>query len=202
MDNNPQNIVCDYFLKGHCMFGDNCKYLHPKSQKYQAEPIKKVVNGVEKIEGDEQCSICLDFILQKGKRFGLLENCDHPFCLECIRNWRATYDKKIQKAHYRTCPQCRTNSYLVIPSNKMISDGPEKDELIEEYTDALYAIPCRHFNNGKGYCPFQNSCFYSHIDMNGEEYEYPFMQTYIDEDGVSHVVEEGQEATLADMLNI
>lgn len=163
--------------------------------------LKSVINGQEEYEGDETCTICLEKILKNNKRFGILENCSHAFCLDCIRDWRATYDKKVSKSHYRTCPQCRVNSYLVIPSNRMIYEGPMKDELIEEYCDALLEIPCRHFNGGKGYCPFQNSCFYSHIGMNGEEYEYPFMETYIDEDGVSHTVTENSDKTLADMLN-
>jgi hypothetical protein len=29
-----------------------------------------------------------------------------------------------------------------------------KEELFEEYTNALAEIPCTHFNKGKGYCPF------------------------------------------------
>ena len=39
--------------------------------------------------------------IEKGdKRFGILENCDHIFCLECIRKWRASsnYDNKVVKA--------------------------------------------------------------------------------------------------------
>ena len=107
-----------------------------------------------KVEGDFECSICLEKVLANNKRFGLLENCTHPFCLDCIRDWRATYDKKVKKTHYRTCPICRENSYLVIPSNRHIRDPDEKDELIEEYTAALAEKPCRHFNQGKGYCPF------------------------------------------------
>lgn len=31
LDNNKQVVICEYFLRGHCHFGDNCKYLHPKS---------------------------------------------------------------------------------------------------------------------------------------------------------------------------
>ena len=107
----------------------------------------------EKLE-DATCSICLEKVLANNKRFGILENCNHPFCLDCIRDWRATYDKRIKKTHYRTCPICRENSYLVIPSNKLITDLDEKDALFEDYTNALAEIDCRHFNFGKGYCPF------------------------------------------------
>jgi len=87
----------------------------------------------------------LEKVLANGKRFGILENCPHAFCLDCIRDWRATYDKKVKKTHYRTCPVCRTNSYLVIPSTRMFY-GELKDDLIDEYVDALSEIPCRYFN--------------------------------------------------------
>ena len=97
-------------------------------------------------ENDEECVICLELVLATGKKFGILENCSHAFCLDCIRNWRATYDKKVKKTHYRTCPICRENSYLVIPSTRMIYEGELKDNLIDDYCEALYNIPCKHFN--------------------------------------------------------
>ena len=182
-------VICEFYLKGTCRYGDTCNYMHPASMK----PVKK-----EEIhENDAECCICLEKVLANGKRFGLLENCPHPFCLDCIRDWRATYDKKIKKTHYRTCPICREISYLVIPSNRLITDFLLKDELIEEYTGALQEKDCRHFNFGKGYCPFQNSCFYSHYLENGEWYEYPFKKTYIDEDGVMHEADSDDEPTLA-----
>jgi hypothetical protein len=84
-------------------------------------------NGKSLIKDDEECVICLEPILANGKRFGILENCAHPFCLECIRDWRATYDKKVKKTHFRTCPICRSESYLVIPSAVMIKGGEQKD---------------------------------------------------------------------------
>jgi len=31
------------------------------------------------------CGICLENVLQKGLQFGLLDGCDHLFCVECIR---------------------------------------------------------------------------------------------------------------------
>lgn len=41
---------------------------------------------------DKMCSICMDNVLDNGdvqkQRFGILENCGHTFCFECIMNWR------------------------------------------------------------------------------------------------------------------
>ena len=60
----------------------------------------------------------------------------------------------------------------MIPSYYFVRDGAEKDEIIEGYRTALGEIPCRLFNRGKGECPFKNSCFYAHIDMDGNYFEY------------------------------
>jgi hypothetical protein len=195
LTNNKDLVICEFYLKGTCRYGDDCNYMHPKSMNSSKK-------AVEKLDGDVECSICLEKVLANKKRFGLLENCLHPFCLGCIRDWRATYDKKVKKTHYRTCPICRENSYLVIPSNMHIKDPDEKEELIEEYTAALLEIPCRHFNEGKGYCPFQNSCYYAHYLPNGEWYDYPYKQTYIDEDGVMHEYNSDDEPVLADQLGL
>lgn len=200
LSNNTNWVICEYFLKGNCKYGDKCKYMHPGSMKPQASGKPKTKDG--KIDGDYECVICLEKVLANGKKFGLLESCSHCFCLDCIRDWRATYDKKITKTHFRTCPICRENSYLVIPSTRMIFDGELKDLLIEEYTDYIAEIPCMHFNKGKGYCPFQNSCFYAHYLENGEWYEYPYKTTLIGEDGEIHEEGAEEEHTLADRLGI
>jgi E3 ubiquitin-protein ligase makorin len=102
--------------------------MHPESMKNNGQfKAPGLSNKNLDYEGDAECVICLEKVLKNGKRFGLLENCSHTFCLECIRDWRATYDKKVKKTHYRTCPICRENSYLVIPSNRMITDGDVKE---------------------------------------------------------------------------
>lgn len=146
LQNNNDWIICEWFTKGNCRYGDSCKYMHPKSMGNGT--VNKFVgkDGKIEFEGDDECVICLEKVLAHGKRFGILENCSHAFCLDCIRDWRATYDKKVKKTHYRTCPICRTNSYLVVPSTRMMYDGDLKDALIEEYQDALAEIPCQHFN--------------------------------------------------------
>ena len=49
----------------------------------------------------KQCGICMEQVLEKERsherRFGLLENCNHVYCLECILKWRAErmYDKEV-----------------------------------------------------------------------------------------------------------
>lgn len=49
---------------------------------------------------DKECGICMDTVLNKEpkseRRFGILSDCVHCFCLACIRKWRASkqFDSK------------------------------------------------------------------------------------------------------------
>jgi len=85
-----------------------------------------------------------------------------------------------------------------VPSYTMIKAGPEKDDLVDEYKRALEQIPCRHFNKGKGVCPFMNSCMYSHELMDGSKYEYPWKENKINEMGEW---EDDYQGTLAESLD-
>ena len=42
---------------------------------------------------DKTCGICMEVVVEKlppnERRFGILSNCSHVFCLSCIRKWRA-----------------------------------------------------------------------------------------------------------------
>lgn len=82
------------------------------------------------------CGICLDVVLdkEKNRRFGILENCSHVFCIECIRTWRnSSFDEK----NKRGCPQCRVKSDYIIPSDYFYDENSDKDKLIAKYKNAL-----------------------------------------------------------------
>lgn len=102
------------------------------------------------------CGICWD----SPKRFGLLENCPHAFCLDCIREWRST-----DCTSRRVCPLCRTESYLVIPCGTLETDPVGKKEVIKVYKKTLADIPCKYFAFGTGTCPFQDNCLYAHTEL-------------------------------------
>ena len=188
LSNAEKFTPCPFFLKGNCRYGDKCRNLHQGKE----DKNKKESTGYD---GDDECCVCLDKVLANGKRFGILDGCDHTFCLDCIRGWRSTYDAKNKKGHYRTCPICRRNSYLVIPSAKLVKSGPEKEGLLEDYREALKEIPCRHFNKGKGACPFMNSCLYAHLLPDGTPFEYAWKDNKINEYGEW---EDDYEPTLAE----
>jgi hypothetical protein len=33
LNSNTDWVICEYFLKGNCKYGDKCKYMHPGSMK-------------------------------------------------------------------------------------------------------------------------------------------------------------------------
>jgi len=191
-----EKTVCSYYAAGNCQNGNDCHYSHDDSLVTIAKKtVKRDKKG--KIIGDHECAICLEFVREKNEIFGLLENCEHVFCLSCIRDWRATFDKKTAKSHYRTCPICRSNSFIVVPSDMHYKNSADKDEVFEDYKYYLKSIPCKIFNKGKGECPFRNSCFYEHRLRNGEYFEYGFMENFMDGEGDFH---KEQDYTLAGQI--
>ncbi|CAI7885727.1 unnamed protein product [Closterium sp. NIES-53] len=53
-----------------------------------------------KLSSEIECSVCLERVLGKARpadrKFGILSHCDHPFCVACIRNWRAAGQMCVQ----------------------------------------------------------------------------------------------------------
>lgn len=119
-----------------------------------------------RISADVACGICFDAIAATpGKRFGLLSGCTHAFCLDCIRAWRARLDLPTETT--RSCPQCRTLAYVILPSDRYITEPARKAALGEAYHSHQRSLPCRLFNGGKGECPFGSSCWYAHTNADG-----------------------------------
>ena len=113
---------------------------------------------------DLECGVCLEPVLAKRGRFGLLEGCEHAFCLPCLKEWRSTHALRPDVA--RSCPECRAPSHFVVPSFvHFVAD--RKAALIHVYLTSLRSVPCRHFDYGNGTCPFGTSCFYAHTDRSG-----------------------------------
>ncbi|EER12691.1 makorin, putative [Perkinsus marinus ATCC 50983] len=115
------------------------------------------------------CAICDEDIVARGRRFGLLENCSHPFCLECIRRWRDQKGSQ-DRTNLRLCPLCRVESFLITPSEVYLPDGPDKTEVIRGYKEALARIPCKFVTAGEE-CPFGSSCYYKHDDDDHDDEE-------------------------------
>ncbi|XP_063810997.1 probable E3 ubiquitin-protein ligase makorin-1 isoform X2 [Pseudophryne corroboree] len=118
---------------------------------------------------DVACGICMDKVYDKQlaeeRIFGILPNCNHAYCVGCIKRWRKTRD--FQNAVVKGCPQCRIKSSYFIPHKYWIGDAAEKLELIENFKAKTGKIRCRFFLRGNGHCPFKSECIYLHDLPNG-----------------------------------
>jgi len=146
---------------------------------------------------DKECGICLERVIAKGEQFGLLDACDHIFCLKCIREWRAVGE--LDKHVKRSCPLCRETSGLVIPSSFIPDSKDSKDQVLATYHDRLNHIHCKHFRHGDGECPFGTSCLYRHEYRDGTLQRHEAPRLRMDDEGelraVGHVM-------LSDMIGI
>lgn len=148
------------FPAANCPLGDKCSRIHGNQclycRKYCLHPTdrKEKENHLRTCEKKEkylqalkdsqeiECNVCLERVLSKpipaDCKFGLLPECDHAFCLSCIRNWRNSaptsgLDMNNSANTVRTCPVCRKLSYFVIPSGIWYSTKEEKQEIIDNY---------------------------------------------------------------------
>ncbi|KAK0413211.1 hypothetical protein QR680_006666 [Steinernema hermaphroditum] len=115
---------------------------------------------------DKTCGICMENVWEKNARFGILQNCRHCFCLDCIRKWRQSQEMESQTV--RSCPECRTHSHFVIPAAVWVDEGAEKEKLIEIYQQNMSKKVCKYFKpNDRDSCRFGNKCFYRHENRDG-----------------------------------
>jgi hypothetical protein len=91
----------------------------------------------------------------------------------------------------RQCPVCRQETHFIIPCSRMVFDADRKNILIEEYKKNLAHIPCRHFDEGRGECPFGSSCFYTHCLPDGSVVE-TIVRTAVDSQGRYDVLPRAQ----------
>ncbi|CAN6567328.1 unnamed protein product [Malus baccata var. baccata] len=183
--------ICSFAAAGNCPRGEKCPHIHgdicPSCGKHCLHPYRplereehmKICEEKQKqlealkCSQEIECSVCLERVLSKPtvaeRKFGILSECDHPFCISCIRNWRSsspTSGMDVNSA-LRACPICRKLSYFVIPSVIWYKSKEEKQEIVDSYKARLRSIDCKHFDFGNGNCPFGTSCFYKHAYRDG-----------------------------------
>uniref|UniRef100_A0A2K6D7D4 RING-type E3 ubiquitin transferase n=1 Tax=Macaca nemestrina TaxID=9545 RepID=A0A2K6D7D4_MACNE len=187
--------LCPYAAVGQCRYGENCVYLHgdlcdicglqalhPMDAAQRSQHIQSCIEAHEKAmefsfavqrSKDRVCGICMEVVYEKANpsehRFGILSNCNHTFCLKCIRKWRSA--KEFESRIVKSCPQCRITSNFVIPSEYWVEEKEEKQKLIQKYKKAMSNKACRYFDEGRGSCPFGENCFYKHVYPDGRREE-------------------------------
>jgi len=161
--------LCRFYQRGYCRYGGDCMFRHDdnanidllKNKQQQQEPEALI------------CGICLEDVSammngrskNNNKKFGLLSNCPHVFCLDCLMQWRT--QKKHKTDDRRGCPTCRTVSQYTVPSAHFAASGPAKDRIVARFKASRAVQPCKNFDGSLGSCPFGKDCFYRHADANG-----------------------------------
>lgn len=190
-DTLADQVICSYAAAGNCPRGGKCPHIHgdlcptcgknclhpfrPKEREEHSRTCEKMQKHLEALRRSQEieCSVCLERVLLKPtaaeRKFGLLSECNHPFCITCIRNWRSSSPTTGMdvNATLRACPICRKLSYYVIPSVIWYFSDEEKDEIVNNYKSKLKSIDCKYFDFGSGSCPFGTSCFYKHAYRDG-----------------------------------
>lgn len=203
-----QVIMCPFMLRtedGVCVYGDTCEYVHgdlcdlcglyclnPVNEENRKKHVKGCMEQHEKDmelsfaiarSKDKFCGICMEVVVEKqgvDQRFGILQNCNHVFCLECIRKWRQNKEKHFNNEIARACPECRVASDFICPSTYWVGDiKEEKEKLIKGYKNALSDKHCKYFKNGEGKCPFGNKCFYKHVDKFNQKVDVGDPKKYV-----------------------
>ncbi|KAI4385594.1 hypothetical protein MLD38_003601 [Melastoma candidum] len=183
--------ICSFASVGSCPRGEDCPHIHgdlcptcgkhclhpfrPEERAEHATTCERKQKQLEslKLSQEIECSVCLDRVLSKPaaaeRKFGILSECDHPFCITCIRNWRnsSPTSRMDVNSSLRACPICRKLSYFIVPSVIWYTSKEEKKEITDSYMAKLKSIDCKHFNFGNGNCPFGTSCFYKHAYRDG-----------------------------------
>ncbi|CAH2221388.1 probable E3 ubiquitin- ligase makorin-1 [Pelobates cultripes] len=116
------------------------------------------------------CGICMDKVYDKQvaeRIFGILPNCNHAYCVDCIKRWRKTRD--FNNEVIKGCPQCRVKSSYFIPHKYWVGESDEKLKLIENFKAKTSKIRCRFFVRGNGHCPFKSECIYRHELPSGHQ---------------------------------
>lgn len=188
---DSSQLLCPFSINRSCPYGEECVYAHgeicdlcgdavllandkQQNEKHLKECMEKHERDMELSfaiarSKDKQCGICMDTVYEKEppteRRFGIMSDCTHCFCLQCIRKWRAS--KQFDSKTIRSCPECRTQSDFVTPSQFWVETKEEKIKVIEGYKGALSKKKCKYFDEGRGDCPFNEKCFYLHVNPDG-----------------------------------
>ena len=83
---------------------------------------------------DMVCGICMEVVYEKAnpseRRFGILSNCNHTYCLKCICKWGSA--KQFESKIVKSCPESWITSNFVISSEYWVEEKEEKQKLIQK----------------------------------------------------------------------
>jgi len=108
--------------------------------------------------GRHICEICQCDVEEAKRLYGVLDNCDHIFCYECIVSWKRS---KYSNAESESCPVCKVRSAFITPSKQWYDNKDDKYRLVKKHKSHLKTLPCRYYLR-HGYCRYSDRCFYDH----------------------------------------
>lgn len=108
--------------------------------------------------GRNICQICSKDVESTKRLYGLLDNCDHVFCYECIVSWKRS---KYSNSDSESCPVCKVRSAFITPSKHWYENKDEKYRIIKKHRNHLKTLPCRYYLR-HGFCRYSDRCFYDH----------------------------------------
>lgn len=179
---NEKNLCEKSKVECNCkdLHGDVCDLcsrpvLHPLNVQFRKEHSQQCVKEYEARmkeqlltfrSAEKQCGICFEPVMAKkgDRRFAILPDCNHCFCLVCIKIWRksAGFGKAIRKS----CPECRVVSHYVCPSTFWVETKQDKADVLQKYKSSVAQVDCKYYSKTER-CPFWNKCFYKHCKSDG-----------------------------------
>jgi len=78
--------------------------------------------------GRHICEICSCDVETAKRLYGVLDNCDHIFCYECIVSWKRS---KYSNAESESCPVCKIRSAFITPSKHWYDNKEDKYRLVK-----------------------------------------------------------------------
>ncbi|KAK8793437.1 hypothetical protein WA158_004796 [Blastocystis sp. Blastoise] len=110
-----------------------------------------------KVDDVFTCSICNEtFKPCRQRKIGIMEECHHCFCMNCI----ALRRKNRFLSDAKNCPICGVYVRLVVPSSRMIHNDDEKNKEIHNFRSSCKKTLCPFVERGED-CPYSD-CIYSH----------------------------------------
>jgi len=214
-------VLCSHNIQGACRYGKYCQLihgnicthcnkpcLHPFNQEQaeghtkrcaqRAALVASLPEDMLELTNKADCGVCLDNVMSKGMRFGLMTECDHAFCLPCIRAWRRkAKDVNNPSSMVKSCPTCRKESLFILPST-VFCVGEFKQSMINQYKINLKKKRCKHYDRTKT-CPFGADCFFAHLNPDGSAVDSSTMKNIVTNKAVHNPLAFGSD--IIDLLS-
>jgi hypothetical protein len=137
---------------------NNNNHRSPSPPHHSSSSSKRRRRKVSDGDGRHICEICSHDVEAEKHLYGVLDNCDHIFCYECIVSWKRS---KYSNAESESCPVCKVRSSFITPSKHWFENKDDKNRIVKTHKNHLKTLPCRYYLR-HGFCRYSDRCFYDH----------------------------------------